>query len=175
MVAISMDSRSERWRHDRPRVARLVVRRRSLFTGCWRPCRVRRWPWPMGSCISRGRQRQTGCTRYGRRQSAQRASTWDRSGRDPRSPADAVYVALAIRLFGPNPAEAFFPKSSTGVLYSFGLLGDDEVGRSGPDRNRLGSRIASMGAERPPLAVDSSCRGCQGMIARPLRFASADA
>ena len=42
-----------------------------------------------------------------------------------------VYVGTGNTLFSPMDYEAFFPKKSTGVLYSFGLPGDDEVGRMG--------------------------------------------
>ena len=42
-----------------------------------------------------------------------------------------VYVGTGNTLFSPMDYEAFFPKKSTGVLYSFGLPGADEVGRLG--------------------------------------------
>jgi outer membrane protein assembly factor BamB len=42
-----------------------------------------------------------------------------------------VYVGSGNTLFAPGDGEAFFPKRYTGVLYSFGLPGEDEVGRLG--------------------------------------------
>jgi hypothetical protein len=42
-----------------------------------------------------------------------------------------VYAGSGNTLFSPSDNEAFFPKKYTGVLYSFGLPGADEVGRMG--------------------------------------------
>jgi outer membrane protein assembly factor BamB len=42
-----------------------------------------------------------------------------------------VYVGTGNTLFTPADFEAFFPKKYTGVLYSFGLPGKDEVSRLG--------------------------------------------
>ena len=45
-----------------------------------------------------------------------------------------VYVGSGNILFAPfEPKEAYFPKRLTGTLYSFGLQGDDEVGRMGKE------------------------------------------
>ena len=38
-----------------------------------------------------------------------------------------VYVGTGNTLFNPQDSEAFFPKKYTGILYSFGLPGEDEV------------------------------------------------
>ena len=41
-----------------------------------------------------------------------------------------VYVGTGNMLFSPgNPMEAYFPKSTGGAVYSFGLPGEDEVSR----------------------------------------------
>ena len=41
-----------------------------------------------------------------------------------------VYVGTGNLLFAPgNPQEAYFPKSMFGLVISFGLPGEDEVGR----------------------------------------------
>lgn len=41
-----------------------------------------------------------------------------------------VYVGSGNLLFRPgDPAEAYFPKSAFGTVYSFGLPGEDEVDR----------------------------------------------
>jgi len=42
-----------------------------------------------------------------------------------------MYVRTGNTLFSPADYEGFFPKKYTGVLYSFGLLGEDEVSRLG--------------------------------------------
>jgi hypothetical protein len=42
-----------------------------------------------------------------------------------------VYVGSGNTLFNPFDFEAFFPKKSTGVLFSFGLPGEDEVAHLG--------------------------------------------
>jgi outer membrane protein assembly factor BamB len=43
-----------------------------------------------------------------------------------------VYIGTGNTLFSASDYETFLPKSSTGVLYSFGLPGEDEVARLGP-------------------------------------------
>ena len=51
---------------------------------------------------------------------------------EPASPvANYVgFVRTGNLLFAPgNPREAYFPKRSTGIVYSFGLPGEDEVSR----------------------------------------------
>ena len=45
-----------------------------------------------------------------------------------------VYVGTGNTLFNPTDWEAFFPKKNTGVVYSFGLPGEDEVSRMGAGR-----------------------------------------
>jgi len=45
-----------------------------------------------------------------------------------------VYVGTGNTLLTPTEAEVYFPKKSTGVLYSFGLPGEDEVSRLGAGR-----------------------------------------
>ena len=40
-----------------------------------------------------------------------------------------VYVGTGNTLFSPADFEAYFPKKFTGVLYCFGLPGEDEVAR----------------------------------------------
>lgn len=42
-----------------------------------------------------------------------------------------VYVGTGNTLFNPVDFEAYFPKKFTGSLCSFGLPGEDEVGRMG--------------------------------------------
>lgn len=42
-----------------------------------------------------------------------------------------IYVGTGNTLFNPYDFEAFFPKKYTGTLHSFGLPGEDEVGRMG--------------------------------------------
>jgi polyvinyl alcohol dehydrogenase (cytochrome) len=42
-----------------------------------------------------------------------------------------VYIGTGNTLFSPGEHEDFFPKKATGVLYSFGAPGEDEVSRMG--------------------------------------------
>jgi len=42
-----------------------------------------------------------------------------------------IYVGTGNTQLTPSEKEAFFPKTYTGVLYSFGLPGEDEVSRLG--------------------------------------------
>ena len=48
----------------------------------------------------------------------------------PNTSRGRGYVGTGDPLFAPgNPWEAYFPKRPTGTVYSFGLPGEDEVGR----------------------------------------------
>src|SRR5262249_43915026 len=54
-----------------------------------------------------------------------------RSWSGPSVSRGRVYDGTGNTLFNPTEHEAFFPKKHTGVLYSFGLPGEDEVSRLG--------------------------------------------
>jgi outer membrane protein assembly factor BamB len=42
-----------------------------------------------------------------------------------------VYVGTGNTLFNPTDWEAYFPKKNTGIVFSFGLPGEDELSRMG--------------------------------------------
>jgi hypothetical protein len=52
-----------------------------------------------------------------------------------------VYVGSGNTLFSDEDYEAYLPKQKTGVLRSFGLPGDDEIGRLGNRTGRNGFRL----------------------------------
>ena len=114
-----------------PRSPRWAVRRpsRSIPTSATRS--PRESPWPTASSISPPSPAASSSPSTPPPGRSSRRSTSARSGRAPRSRAAASTSAPATRCSLPLDYEAFFPKKSTGVLYSFGLPGDDEVSRMG--------------------------------------------
>jgi polyvinyl alcohol dehydrogenase (cytochrome) len=131
VVAISLDTRTERWRHERPKVASVGgPPPKPVFTDVGDPV-------ASGIAVANGVVYFTGVASG--KLVALDASTgsvlkefdlgpvW--SG--PSVSRGRVYVGTGNTLFSPSDFEAFFPKKSTGVLYSFGLPGEDEVIRLG--------------------------------------------
>jgi glucose dehydrogenase len=131
VVAISLDSRAERWRHDRPRVAALGgPAPKPVYTD-------------VGDPVASGVAVANGVVYFTTVASGKLVALDAADGRvlkeldlgpvwsGPSVSRGRVYIGTGNTLFSPNPGEAFFPKSATGVLYSYGLVGDDEVGRIG--------------------------------------------
>ncbi len=131
MVAISLDTRTERWRHDRPRVASLGgPPPKPVFT-------------EVGDPVASGIAVANGVVYFTAVASGKLVALDAATGSmlkeidlgpvwsGPSVSRGRVYVGTGNTLFTPSDGEAFFPKSSTGVLYSFGLPGDDEVSRLG--------------------------------------------
>jgi outer membrane protein assembly factor BamB len=131
VVALSLDTRTERWRHERPKVASLGgPKPKPVYTDVGDPV-------ASGLAVANGVVYFT--TVAGGKLVALDAATgkvlkeidlgpvW--SG--PSVSRGRVYVGTGNTLFTPSDSEAFFPKKSTGVLYSFGLPGEDEVSRLG--------------------------------------------
>ena len=131
VVAISLDTRTERWRHERPKVASVGgPPPRRVFTDVGDP---------VASGIAVANRVVYFTTVASGKLVALDAATgsvlkefdlgpvW--SG--PSVSRGRVYVGTGNTLFTPSDGEAFFPKKSTGVLYSFGLPGEDEVSRLG--------------------------------------------
>jgi len=50
-----------------------------------------------------------------------------------------VYVGTGNALFNGSEFEAYVPKQSIGVLYSFGLPGEDKVSRLGDAKQGIGT------------------------------------
>jgi outer membrane protein assembly factor BamB len=129
VVALSLDTRRERWRHERPRVA-------SLGGPAPKPVFINAGdPVASGIAVANGVLYFTGVA-SGKLVALDAASgevlkeidlgpVW--SG--PSVSRGRVYVGTGNTQFTPSDYEAFFPKKYTGVLHCFGLPGDDEVSR----------------------------------------------
>jgi glucose dehydrogenase len=134
VVALSLDTRTERWRHDRPKVAALGgPKPKPVFTDVGDPV-------ASGVAVANGVVYFTAVA-SGKLVALDAATgavlketalgpVW--SG--PSVSRGRVYAGTGNTLFSPSDEEAFFPKKATGVLYSFGLPGEDEVSRLGGGR-----------------------------------------
>ena len=131
VVAISLDTSTERWRHERPRVAKIGgPPPRSVYNEVGDPV-------ASGIAVANGVVYFT--TVASGKLVALNAATgslikeidigpvW--SG--PSVSRGRVYVGTGNTLFNAGNYETFFPKKYSGVLYSFGLPGEDEVSRMG--------------------------------------------
>jgi polyvinyl alcohol dehydrogenase (cytochrome) len=131
VVALSLDTRTEYWRHERPKVASLGgPPPKPVFTDVGDPV-------ASGVAVANGVVYFTAVA-SGKLVALDAATgavlkevalgpVW--SG--PSVSRGRVYVGTGNTLFSPSDHEAFFPKKSTGTLYSFGLPGEDEVSRLG--------------------------------------------
>ncbi len=129
VVAIAPDAQSERWRHERPKVASLGG------------------PPPkpefhdVGDPVASGLAVANGVVFFTTVASGKLIALDTETGAvlkefaigpvwsGPSVARGRVYVGTGNTLFSPFDAEAFFPKKSTGELYSFGLPSEDEVDR----------------------------------------------
>jgi outer membrane protein assembly factor BamB len=131
VVALSLDTRTERWRHERPRVATL---------GGPAPKPVFK---DVGDPVASGIAVANGVVYFTTVASGKLVALDAATGAilketaigpvwsGPSVSRGRVYVGTGNTLFSPADYEAFFPKKYTGVLYSFGLPGSDEVDRLG--------------------------------------------
>ena len=131
VVAVSLDLRTEKWRHERPRVASL---------GGPPPKAVFK---DVGDPVASGIAVANGVVYFTTVASSKLVALDAASGSvlkeidlgpvwsGPSVSRGRVYVGTGNTLFTPSPDEAFFPKKYTGVLYSFGLPEEDEVSRLG--------------------------------------------
>jgi polyvinyl alcohol dehydrogenase (cytochrome) len=129
VVALSLDTRTERWRHERPRVGSVGgPKPKPIFNDVGDPV-------ASGIAVANGVVYFTTVT-SGKLVALDSASgallkeidvgpVW--SG--PSVSRGRVYVGSGNTLFTPSDFEGFFPKKYTGVLYSFGLPGEDEINR----------------------------------------------
>ena len=134
VVAISLDTKSERWRHERPKIAQLGSPPASVFKNVGDPV-------ASGLAVANGVLFFT--TAASGKLLALDAATgtvlkefelgpvW--SG--PSVSRGRVYVGSGNTLFNDAPFESYFPKKSTGVLWSFGLPGEDEVTKLGAGKD----------------------------------------
>jgi polyvinyl alcohol dehydrogenase (cytochrome) len=131
VVAISLDTHTELWRHERPRVATLGgPAPKPIYTDVGDP---------VGSGIAVANGVVYFTTVASGKLVALDAATgsllkeidlgpvW--SG--PSVSRGRVYVGTGNTLFSPDSHEGFFPKKNTGELYSFGLPGEDQISRLG--------------------------------------------
>ncbi len=131
VVAVSTDLKSELWRHERPKVPSLGgPAPKPVFTDAGDPV-------ASGIAVANGVVFFT--TVASGKLVALDAATgavlkeidlgpvW--SG--PSVSRGRVYIGTGNTQLSPSDEEAFFPKKFTGVLYSFGLPGEDEVARVG--------------------------------------------
>jgi glucose dehydrogenase len=131
VVAISLDTKMERWRHERPKVASMGgPKPKPVFADVGDPV-------ASGIAVANGVLYFT--TVASGKLVALDAATgvvlkeievgpvW--SG--PSVSRGRVHVGTGNTLFTPSDGEAFFPKRYTGVLHCFGLPGEDEVSRMG--------------------------------------------
>ncbi len=129
VVALSPDTRTERWRHERPRVASLGGPK-PVYTD-------------VGDPVASGVAVANGVVYFTTVASGKLVALDAATGAvlkeidlgpvwsGPSVSRGRVYVGTGNTLFTPQDYEAFFPKKNTGVLHCFGLSGEDEVARLG--------------------------------------------
>jgi outer membrane protein assembly factor BamB len=132
VVSISLDTTRENWRHERPKVKAVGgTKEKPAFTDVGDPV-------ASGIALANGVAYFT--TTVSNRLVAVDAATGKSLKEIDLGPVwcgpvvsrGRVYVGTGNLLFAPgNPREAYFPKSTTGAVYSFGLPGEDEVSKMG--------------------------------------------
>jgi polyvinyl alcohol dehydrogenase (cytochrome) len=130
VVSISLDTRQENWRHERPKVKAIGgTTEKPAFTNVGDP---------VGSGIALANGVAYFTTTVSNKLVALDISTGAMLNEIDLGPVwcgpvvsrGRVYVGTGNLLFSPeNPQEAYFPKSPTGAVRSFGLPGDDEITR----------------------------------------------
>jgi polyvinyl alcohol dehydrogenase (cytochrome) len=131
VTAISLDTRTERWRHERPKVG-------SLGGPAPKPEYK-----DVGDPVASGIAVANGVVYFTTVASGKLVALDAATGAvlkeielgpvwsGPSVSRGRVYAGSGNTLFSASDGEAFFPKKYTGVLYSFGLPGEDEVSRLG--------------------------------------------
>jgi polyvinyl alcohol dehydrogenase (cytochrome) len=131
VVALSLDTRTERWRHERPKVASIGgPPPKPMYKDVGDP--VASGVAVANSVVyfttvASGKLVVLDAANGAVLKEIALGPVW--SG--PSVSRGRVYVGTGNTLFTPADYEVFFPKQNTGVLYSFGLPGDDEVSRLG--------------------------------------------
>jgi glucose dehydrogenase len=135
VVSIGLDTRTENWRHERPKVAAVGgTRQKPAFTDVGDP---------VGSGIALANGVAYFTTTVSNKLVALDTSSGKLLRELPLGPVwcgpsvsrGRVYVGSGNLLFAPfDPKEAYFPKRFTGTLFSFGLPGKDEVSAMGAGR-----------------------------------------
>jgi polyvinyl alcohol dehydrogenase (cytochrome) len=134
VVALSLDTRTERWRHERPKIAAIGgPKPKPVYTDVGDPV-------ASGVAVANGVVYFTAVA-SGKLLALDAATgavlkeielgpVW--SG--PSVSRGRVYVGTGNTLFSPADYETYFPKKYTGVLHCFGLPGEDEISRLGAGR-----------------------------------------
>jgi polyvinyl alcohol dehydrogenase (cytochrome) len=131
ITAVSLDTKTERWRHERPKVASLGgPAPKPLYKNAGDPV-------ASGiavangvlyfTAVGSGKLVALNATTGGVLKEIAIGPVW--SG--PSVSRGRIYIGTGNTLFSPADYEAFFPKKYTGVLHCFGLPGEDEVSRLG--------------------------------------------
>jgi glucose dehydrogenase len=132
VVSISLDTRTENWRHERPKVKSVGgTAEKPLYTDVGDP---------VGSGLALANGVAYFTTTVSNRLVALDAATGKVLKEAALGPVwcgpsvsrGRVYVGTGNVLFAPlDPREAYFPKTIKGAVISFGLPGEDEVSRLG--------------------------------------------
>jgi polyvinyl alcohol dehydrogenase (cytochrome) len=130
VVSISLDTRRENWRHERPKVKAVGgTKEKPAYTD-------------VGDPVASGIALANGVAYFTTTVSNKLVALDAATGKvlkeidlgpvwcGPTVSRGRVYVGTGNLLFAPgNPKEAYFPKSATGTVHSFGLPGEDAVDR----------------------------------------------
>jgi len=131
VVAISPDTRTEHWRHERPKVA-------SVGGPAPKPMYK-----DVGDPVGSGIAVANGVLYFTTVSSGKLVALDAATGKTlkeidlgpvwsgPSVSRGRVYIGTGNTQLTPTEDEVYFPKKFTGVLYSFGLPGEDEVSRQG--------------------------------------------
>jgi len=131
VVALSLDTRTEHWRHERPKVASVGgPKPKPVYTN-------------VGDPVGSGIAVANGVLYFTTVSSGKLVALDASSGKvlkeidlgtvwsGPSVSRGRVYIGTGNTQLTPIEDEVYFPKKFTGVLYSFGLPGEDEVSRFG--------------------------------------------
>jgi polyvinyl alcohol dehydrogenase (cytochrome) len=129
VVALSLDTRTEKWRHERPKIASIGgPKPKPIYTD-------------VGDPVASGIALANGVVYFTTVASGKLVALDADTGAvlkeielgpvwsGPSVSRGRVYVGTGNSLLSPSDRESFFPKKYNGVLYSFGLPGADEVSR----------------------------------------------
>jgi polyvinyl alcohol dehydrogenase (cytochrome) len=134
VAAISLDTQTEHWRHERPKVASLGgPAPKPLYTSVGDPVAsgiAIAGNVAFFTTVASGKLVALDAATGNLIKEIDLGPVW--SG--PSVSRGRVYVGTGNTLFSPADYEVFFPKQNTGVLYCFGLPGEDEVSRLPADR-----------------------------------------
>jgi outer membrane protein assembly factor BamB len=131
VVAISADTQTEHWRHERPKIASIGGPAPKIIFK------------DVGDIVASGVALAGGVVYFTTVASGKLIALDAATGgvlkefdlgpvwSGPSVSRGRVYIGTGNTLFSPADYEAFLPKKYTGVLYSFGLPGEDEITRLG--------------------------------------------